>query len=263
MNSYTGPSLTVAALAYREGEHLRKCFASLKPLLEITGAKTLILLDSNADSLTRALAQKLSRRVANAHFDNFAAQRNRALDLCDTDWVFFIDPDERMTLALAEEIAGALQAGHDAAHRVPRRNILFKHEVRHTGWSPDYQIRLLKRDSCRYNENQQVHELPHVRGSIGTLHTSLVHFNYDTWGQFFAKQLAYAPMEARALYAEGHRVRPRSLLGQPLREFKRRFIDYRGYRDGLLGLKLAVAMAAYRLLTYLQLLKIQRADEQK
>lgn len=263
MSSYNGPSLTIVALAWREGEQLRKCFASLRPLLHITGADTLVLLDSQADTLTTDIAHRVAKRVAIAHFDNFAAQRNCALALCSTEWVFFIDADEHITPALAEEIGTTLERGQDAAYRVPRRNILFGHEVRHTGWSPDYQVRLLKRTASRYDEKRQVHEVPEVAGSVGTLREPLTHFNYATWRQFIEKQRSYAPLEARAMYAEGHRARLRSLVGQPLREFKRRFIEFRGYRDGLLGFELSVAMAAYRLLAHWHLLRLQRSKSSR
>lgn len=263
MSSYNGPSLTIVALAWREGEQLAKCFASLRPLLRITGADTLVLLDSQADLLTTDVAHWVANHVAVAHFDNFAAQRNRALALCSTEWVFFIDADERITPALAEEIVSVLEREQEAAYRVPRRNILFGHEVRHTGWSPDYQVRLLKRTACRYDEKRQVHEVPEVAGSTGTLREPLTHFNYTTWRQFIEKQRSYAPLEARAMYAEGRRARVRSLLGQPLREFKRRFIEFKGYRDGPLGFELSVAMAAYSLLAYWHLLRLQRSKSDR
>ncbi len=161
-----------------------------------------------------------------------------------------------MPSALASEIARTVRSGRDAAYRVPRRNILFGREVRHTGWSPDYQVRLLMTSRCRYDETQAVHEVPQVQGSIGTLNHPLVHFNYRTWRQFIAKQRAYAPLEARALHAAGHRAHLRSLLGQPAREFKRRFFDYRGYRDGAVGLGLSLAMAAYKLVVYWRLYRM-------
>ncbi|HEX8217870.1 MAG TPA: glycosyltransferase family 2 protein [Chloroflexia bacterium] len=250
--------LTVAALAWREGAHLAKCFASLNPLLELTGAQTLIVLDGEADTSTSESARRVAGTVLTRRFDNFARQRNFALDAVTTKWVFFIDADERMTPALAVEIAALVRNGNDAAYRVPRRNILFGKEVRHTGWWPDHQVRLLQTARCRYDEAQGVHEVPHVQGSIGTLSNPLIHFNYETWRQFVAKQRSYAPLEARSLQAAGQKARLRSFVGQPAREFKRRYIDYQGYKDGRLGLGLSLAMSAYKFLTYWHLYRLAR-----
>jgi glycosyltransferase involved in cell wall biosynthesis len=253
-----GSTLTIVALAWNESAHLPRCFASLRPLIEKAGAETLVLFDPAGDAATLEVARRVADRVEMHPFTNFAAQRNRALDLSGTRWVFFIDPDERMTPELAEEIARAVQGDALAAYRVPRRNILFGREVRHTGWYPDYQVRLLERQQCRYNESLEVHEVPDVMGGIGTFSAPLIHFNYRTWGQFYRKQLAYSGLHARALYSAGHRARLRSVVGQPLRELKRRLVDYRGYSDGLLGVALSFAMALYTLLVYVKLLRLQR-----
>jgi glycosyltransferase involved in cell wall biosynthesis len=250
--------LTIVALAWNETEHLRGCFASLQQLIRLTGAETLVIFDSAGDDATLRVAREVANRVVVAHFDNFARQRNRALDAASSRWIFFIDADERCTPRLAQEIAQAMDNPPYAAYRVPRRNILFGHEVRHTGWSPDYQLRLLERERCRYDESRLVHELPTVQGEIGTLKARLVHYNYDTWGQFIAKQRAYSDLEAQALYASGRRASVKSLVGQPLRVLKRRFIDYKGYRDGILGAALSVAMALHAAQTYLKLWSLQR-----
>jgi glycosyltransferase involved in cell wall biosynthesis len=251
--------LTIVALAWNETEHLRGCFASLKLLIHLTGAETLVLFDSAGDDATLSVAREVADRVVIADFDNFARQRNRALDATRSKWVFFIDADERCTPKLAQEIAQAMDNPQYAAYQVPRRNILFGHEVRHTGWSPDYQLRLLERERCLYDESRLVHELPTVQGEIGTLKSRLVHYNYDTWGQFIAKQSAYSQLEAQTLYASGRRASVKSVLGQPLRVLKRRFIDYKGYRDGILGAALSIAMALHAAQTYLKLWSLQHS----
>ncbi len=250
--------LTIVALARNEARHLGPCFRSLQSLRSRPGVGTLIVLDSRVDEATEAVARTVADRVIVSEFVNFSVQRNRALDAAKGEWVFFIDADERCTPALAQEIIEALDQSEYAAFRAPRRNILFGHEVRHTGWWPDYQVRLLKRDSCRYDETREVHELPVVAGRTGTLAEPLIHYNYETWGQFVRKQWAYARYDAKALYATGRRASPRNMLGQPLRELKRRFIDYQGYKDGLLGLTLSIAMGIYTAETYRQLWRIQR-----
>lgn len=261
MNTHNAaPTLTVAALARDEAAHLRACFESLAPLTGLPFVDTLVVLDRRADDATKQAAEEVADHVITSEFVNFSAQRNRALDNTSGEWLFFIDPDERMTPALAKEIEQSIGEDEAAAYRVPRRNIIFGYEVRHTGWSPDYQIRLMRRESCRYDEAQAVHEVPIVHGETGTLHEPLIHFNYESWGQFLSKQRSYAKHEAGALYTSGLRATPKSMLGQPLREFKRRFFDYRGYMDGTLGLSLSFAMMLYKAEAYRQLWLLQRHE---
>lgn len=255
--------LTVVALAWKETDHLEKCFQSLVPLLARTGATTLVVLNEDADPATRQLALRIADRVIEHPFTNFSRQRNIGLDAASTEWVFFIDPDERSSEALAFAIERAIVDTTHAAYRVPRRNILFGKEVKHTGWWPDYQVRLLLRANCRYDESIRVHELPTVEGTIGTLSPPLVHYNYSSWRQFVSKQIAYSKLEAEALWGLGRRVGPRSVIGQPLRELKRRLIDYEGYKDGVLGTELSFAMAAYSLMVQRELLRLQRQRDSR
>ena len=79
----------------------------------------------------------------------------------------------------------------------------------------------------------------------GRLRNHLVHFNYDTWAQFHAKQRRYGAMEARILKERGISPRPHNFILQPLREFRRRYLTLQGYKDGWLGLKLSVLLAYY------------------
>jgi hypothetical protein len=130
--------------------------------------------------------------------------------------------------------------------------------MRHTGWWPDYQVRLIRPSVSHYDDTRHVHEFPVVSGETYTLLNPLIHFNYENWAQFFSKQRTYAPLEAQALYNDGVRARPRSLLGQPLRELQRRFITYQGWRDGIQGLALSIAMAVYKADVYRRLLAEDR-----
>jgi (heptosyl)LPS beta-1,4-glucosyltransferase len=249
--------LTIAALAWNESADLRFCFRSLQPLVERTGAETLVVFDPDGDAATLAVARELASAVLVHPFRNFAAQRNFALRSARTRWVFFIDPDERMTAPLAADIMATLREPDAAAYRVPRRNFLFGREVRHTGWYPDYQFRLLDAERCRYDESREVHEFPLFSGEAGTLHSPLLHNNYRTWRQFARKQLAYSSLHAKTLLAEGRRASRKNIVGQPLRELNRRLIEYRGYRDGALGLALSAAMALYTLVVYVKLWRLQ------
>jgi hypothetical protein len=52
-------------------------------------------------------------------------------------------------------------------------------------------------------------------------------------------------LEAERWLVTYGRPRPRAVLGQPLREFWRRYVQLRGYREGGLGLLLSGVLAYY------------------
>jgi hypothetical protein len=90
-----------------------------------------------------------------------------------------------------------------------------------------------------------VHEVAIVDGPVGHLRSPLVHLNYRTLAEFVRKQERYAHLEAQRWLASYGRPRARSVVGQPLREFWRRYIALRGFREGWLGLVLSLLLAYY------------------
>jgi (heptosyl)LPS beta-1,4-glucosyltransferase len=137
-----------------------------------------------------------------------------------------------------------------AGYFVPRFNYIFGKIIRHTGWYPDYQMRLLDRRHSRYDEDVPVHEVVRLdHGTPGHLREHFVHYNYQTLRQFFRKQERYSDFETRQLLAGGP-VRARSLLSMPAREFARRYWQLQGYRDGGHGLLLSILMAYFTFRRY-------------
>ncbi|MBW7885486.1 MAG: glycosyltransferase family 2 protein, partial [Caldilineaceae bacterium] len=139
---------------------------------------------------------------------------------------------------------------------VPRRNIIVQHEMRGGGFYPDYQLRLMRRARARYDLEREVHEIVAIDGPEGYLAQPLIHYNYLTWQQFHDKQQVYARYEARILAARGIRPRPHNFVLQPLRELYRRYITLQGWKDGWMGLKMALLLAwYYGFMPYLYLLR--------
>ena len=161
------------------------------------------------------------------------------------EWVLFVDADERATPALAVEVRQVIGSGPEVGWWVPRHNFIVGKQVRYGGFYPDYQLRLLRVGRAQYDPNRPVHEIVRLDGSEGYLKGHLIHYNYDSWRQFHAKQQRYAAFEAQMLAQRGIRPRPHNFFLQPIREFRRRYLTLQGYRDGLHGLKLCALLAFY------------------
>lgn len=233
--------LTAVVLTLNEAVHLPDCLRSLRTL----GASVLVL-DSLSSDGTQDIARAAGARVVERAFVNYSRQRQAALALVDTPWLLFVDADERVSPALAAAVRAAIaspEAEAPAAYWIARRNLFWGHPLRGGGWWPDHQLRLLRVERSRYDPQQAVHELAEVAGSVGRIDEPLLHLNYDSWAEFWSKQQAYARLEAGRRRAAERWPRPHHFLLQPLREFRRRFFSLGGYRDGLLGLGLCLAMA--------------------
>lgn len=214
----------------------------------------LVLLDDATRDESEAVAGPLADRVEVRPFGSFPSFRNTALDLARSPWVLFVDADERVSSALSTEVAAAVQASEAAlaagatapvGYWLPRHNIIFGRLVQGGGWSPDYQLRLLRRDRARYDEGRLVHEVVVLDGPSEHLFERLLHFNYESPADFMRRQRLYTGMEAEMLRRDGKRFRARAIVGQPLREFGRRYFALGGWKDGPLGLFLSLALAYY------------------
>lgn len=234
------PSVTAIVLTLNEERHLPDCLASLRL---VTG--DIIVLDSGSTDRTVAIAEAEGARVCHRTFDGYASQRNAALGLAeDAEWVLFLDADERLTVPGAMEIRAALVAEPDvAAYRMPRRNVFWGRTLRGGGWWPDEQARLFRSGRIRFDETRQVHEVAIINGASARLHEAMIHLNYDSRREFLVKQRAYTQLRVSQERVAGHVPRRRAYLSAPTRELRRRLIVNQGYRDGLTGLFLAVALA--------------------
>ncbi len=236
--------LTAIILTHNEEEHLPDCLASVQ------WAQAVIVLDSFSTDRTVEIARAAGAGVAQREFDNYAGQRNAALQTAQTEWVLFVDADERVTPELAQEIQSVWEKP-EAGWWIPRHNYLFGKLTRHAGWYPDYQLRLLRRARARYE--RPVHEVVILDGEAGHLRAPFIHLNYANVPEFVAKQKYYAAYDAQRLAEEGIRVKPHHLLSQPLRQFWWRFITLCGWKDGWHGLRLSWLMAGFEFEKYWRL----------
>jgi glycosyltransferase involved in cell wall biosynthesis len=243
--------ITACVIARDEATNLAELLPQLRWANEV-----LVVIDDTTSDGSAAVAAPLADRVEVRPFQSFSAFRNEALDLARSQWIFFVDADERVSPDLAEEVRAAVAESErlltgdtsapeaPVAYWVPRHNIMFGRLIQGGGWAPDYQLRVIRRGCGRYDESRQVHEVLDLDGPAGYLSQRLLHFNYESIRQFLAKQRVYTAMEADALRASG-RPRRRALVGAPLREFVRRYGVLGGWMDGPIGLFLSLAMAYY------------------
>lgn len=249
------PELTAVILTLNEADHITDCINSL------SWAERVVVCDSYSSDDTVALAEAAGAVVIQSRFENYAQQRNVALDAIQTDWVFFVDADERGTTAVADEVRRVIATRPENGWYVPRHNYIFGKLTRGAGWYPDHQLRLFRHGKVRYE--RPVHEIAVVDGEIGYLQHPLIHYNYRDPAHFHAKQRAYTSYDASILYRDGVRPRPQNYILQPWRQFWWRFVTLDGYKDGLHGLRLSLYMGYYEWMKYRKLAALWQSTGEK
>lgn len=247
--------LTAIILTYNEAEHIQACLES------VAFADERVVFDSFSTDKTVEIAKSCGAKVIQRVFDNYAGQRNAALEAVSgqTDWVLFLDADERVPSALADEIREKIELDGYAGWRFARDNYIFGVLTRGAGWFPDYQTRLLNVNRAKFDPERQVHEVAILDGAEGTLDHALIHYNYKDLQHFIDKQRRYTVYDAKILFEQGIHPKFRNYILQPLRQFCWRFVTLKGYQDGWHGFKLSVLMGWYELRKYLILRQLWQA----
>ncbi len=251
-------TITAVILALNNEADIASCLNSIA-----WADERLVILDTRSNDRTREIAASLGARVEPHPFESFAAQRNYALELAQTDWIYFLDTDESSTPELNAEIADILTGNSpEVGWWLPRYNYVWGAVIKHGGWYPDYQLRLIKRGFGHYDPERQVHEVIVLNGPEGYLINPLIHYNYATVKQFKNKQRQYVAYEADIRFKQGIRPKPWTWASLPLREFVRRYITLQGFRDGWRGFVLAILVAYYYGYVATRLLAQRLANQQ-
>lgn len=248
-------SLIAIILTFNEAHNIVACIDSLR------WADSILIFDSFSTDETVKLAVAAGVRVIQHPWQNYTVQRNAALTAVSDEWVFFVDADERSSQEQAIEIRAKMADPNIDGYWVPRHNYIFGKLTRHTGWYPDYQMRLLRRAKSHYDTSREVHELVVLDGPAGYLSAPLIHYNYQTFSQFVHKQNQYTDYAVQELIRQGIHVKPQNYLLQPLRQFVWRFVTLQGHRDGLHGLRLSALMTWYEFQKYVRLRRVWRKQK--
>lgn len=232
------PSLSVVIVAQDESRTIASVLQAVKEL-----ATEILLVDSGSTDGTPQIATENGARVVHQDWLGYAAQKNFAMDMAVSDWILSLDADEIVTPELAEEIRQLLKSADlesKDGYRMPRVLYIGETAVRHGGFYPDAQLRLVKRGKGRFND-RLVHEAIKVAGPVGMLNHDLLHYAYPDVNGFSAAMEKYARLSA-AEYKRSGKARwkghPLNELVHPAWTFFYRYFVRAGFLDGALGFQL-------------------------
>lgn len=242
-------SLAVLILTFNEEENIRECLQS------VSFADEKIVIDSGSTDKTIEIAHECGARVVvHPMTEGFAEQRNFALTQTTTDWVLYLDADERITEELGIEIKKLIETADDTAFEILRQNIVIGQKVKHGGHQPDWSLRLYPRTAIHWQG--LVHEQAIVSVPIKQTQYPMNHFTYQTWEQYFEKANHYTTLMALDKYNKGTRVNLLDLLLRPPMGFIKMYFFKKGFSDGKLGLILALLHGVYTFIKYLKLYQL-------
>lgn len=242
-------NLSAIVITKNAADTLRRCLESVR------WADEIIVVDSGSSDDTAAICRELGAKLTiTGDWPGFGPQKNRALDLARGEWIISLDADEWLTPGLRDEIERALAAPDArAAYAVPRQSSFCGRFMRHSGWWPDYVVRLFRRGSARFSEDQ-VHERLIVDGPTGKLRQPIMHEAIADLGQMILKMNSYSTASALMFHRNGRRASLFTALLHGWWAFTRTYFLRLGFLDGREGLMLAIANAEGSYYRYLKLM---------
>jgi glycosyltransferase involved in cell wall biosynthesis len=233
--------ISVIMLTLNEEYHLPKAIENVKPW-----AEEIFIVDSCSIDKTVNIAVQHGVKIVQRRFTNFGDQWNFAIGKLPirTPWTMKLDPDERITPELVEEMRRAIQS-KDACdgYWIPRR-LWFMGNPLHIKQGV---LRLWKTGKCRFSD-VIVNEHPLVNGKIGKLKGIIEHFDSINLHHWLDKQNRFTTMEA-IMKVKGDKLATKpKLLGNALerRMFFKKYFDYIPLRFQLLWLYLMIVESVWR-----------------
>ncbi len=230
-------------------DSIRRCLESLAWVDEI------VVVDSGSTDDTVAMCRELGARVhVTSDWPGYGPQKNRALEDAAGEWVLSIDADEWITAESQAEIRAVVAATDTCdAYALPRRSSFCGRPMKHSGWWPDYVVRLFKRGRARFSDDL-AHERLIVDGRTGRLREPLMHEAIVDLDQMLGKMNAYSTASAVMLARRGRRASLTRALFHGWWAFVRTYFLRLGVLDGREGFILALANAEGSYYRYVKLM---------
>jgi len=271
-------TISVLILTLNEEINLPGCLES------VSWSDDIVVFDSLSTDRTVEIAETVGARVIQREFDNYAAQRNAALNDVEYKypWVLMIDADERPTPGLVEEIQKVVNSEdmNITLYRTRRKDMFLGKWLKRSSGYPTWFGRLFK--AGKVHVLREINEEYHTDGEVGYLQEHLVHFPFNKGISFwFERHNRYSSMEAAALAKEiRDRWRVRDLFSsdparrrkclkqlayrmpfRPFLVFCYLYIFRLGFLDGIPGLTYCRLRAMYEYMIDLKVKELRRREK--
>jgi glycosyltransferase involved in cell wall biosynthesis len=246
------PQLSAIIITRNEAANIGECLDTLAFCDER------IVVDCGSTDGTIDTARGKGARVVHHDWSGFGPQKNFALSLAAGDWVLSIDADERVTPELAQAIKTAMTDAGADSFELPRLSSFCGRPMRHSGWYPDYVLRLFRRGKARFDD-AMVHERVICDGAVKRLDKPLIHHPVLKLEDALSRMDRYSTASAEALVASGRSVWFFTGLTHGFFAFFKTYVLRLGFLDGAEGFLLAVANAEGSYYRYTKAWLAQRA----
>lgn len=231
--------ISVAIITLNEERNIERCLKS------VSFASDVVVVDSGSSDRTLEIAKAYGAKIHHQSWLGFGPQKNKAIDLCESDWILSLDADEALddqAIAFLKEFQTGGTTTENKAFRFARLSFYMNRWIRHGGWYPDLQLRFFNRKHWRWSEDP-VHEKVTGQGSVERAPGKILHWVFRDLFHQIETNNRYSTLGAEALVKKGKSFSFLKLIFKPISKFLETYIVKLGFLDGLPGFIISVGAA--------------------
>lgn len=248
--------LSVGIITFNEERILGKTLSSLRKI-----ADEVVIVDSYSTDRTVEIAKNFGAKVFSEKWKGFGLQKNSVIEKCKGEWILLIDADEELSENLAYKIKELINGKNKFnVYKINFMTIAFGKEIKYGGWSNSYRIRLFKKNSGKYNNNE-VHEDFITQEKLGKIREKIRHHSYFDLEDYLKKFNQYTTKAANEIHKKGKKVNNFKTVFSSFFVFIKMYIIRLGFLDGLEGLLLAIMSSNYTFVKYYKSIELKRSEK--
>ncbi len=242
-------TLSAVLCVHDEEDALADCLERLGFADEIV-----VVLDRCGDG-SGDVARRFTDRIIEGAWEIEGDRRNAAIEAARGRWILEVDADERVSAALASEIAETVATSASDWHLIPVDNYVGARLIRH-GWGASFgrsAVPGLFRKGAKSWGKERVHPRLVFDGRAGApLRNRLDHYVDRDISDMIRRLDTYSSARARDLRQSGDIGTMAANVRRLFSRFLKCYIMRKGYREGPYGVLIALCAGLYPLLSYLK-----------
>jgi len=237
----------------------------LEPALEsVHWCDEILVMDLESTDGSASLAEAHGARVLRRHPVPIVEMiRNEIAEVARNDWILVLDPDERVTPGLAEELQRV--AGNEELDAIvmPRMNYDFGYAPSSPWQRYEPQLRMYRRSRVAWPTipnalpkvpEERIYRVPDRDELV------LVHNRSRNIPEVLERSIRYAPAQAQSMLDRGETFSVRAMVRALSRQVVRHLFKARALRDGMPGLLRASVLVLFHFYVWAALWQLSGAQ---
>jgi len=222
--------ITAVIITKNEAHNIAKCLSALQSVTD-----DMLVVDSFSTDKTKAIAEENGARVIQKEWEGYAKAKNYANSKAYHDWILSVDADEVLSNELIKTIQ-KLRVASGTVYALDRINNFCGQWIKHSGWYPDWKVRLFNRNEV-YWVGAYVHEKLKYPSNyeVKKLSGKLYHYSYATLEDHKKRIETYSQLAAEDMLASGKEASFIKMYLSPVGRFLKTLFLKMAFLDGKNG----------------------------